>query len=172
MELAEVEQAIMSGREDEGIWQCTAVTINGTLVALISCDTDGPLAESEDLTSRLRHRLSKTLFSASIPQAIIQLQDFPMNLNGKVDAKALEQIYAKRTSHREAILALASVDHVDDRVEEEWRQILQLGPNTHIQATDNFFGLGGHSVLVLLANRLSTAFEVELLKQLLQVKPT
>ncbi|KAH7361348.1 non-ribosomal peptide synthetase [Pyrenochaeta sp. MPI-SDFR-AT-0127] len=171
VELAEVEQAIMLGQNDEGITQCTVVAINGTLVAFISCDTNVYQKEPSDVASQLQARLNKVLFSASIPQAIVQLERFPTNLNGKVDVKALERIYAKRTSIREPNSISLSVDRVEDRVAEEWRQILQLGSGAQLQSPDNFFGLGGHSVLVLLlANRLSTAFQVEItLRELLPV---
>nr|QSQ85920.1 NRPS [Preussia typharum] len=172
VELAEVESAVMAGPKDEGITRCTAVAINGTLVAFISCNPVRTQLELEDLITRMRERLDKRLFSSAMPQFFIQLEDFPMNLNGKVDVKALEQVYAKRMSARSGETALeATSNEVEAKVADEWRQILQLGPDAHIQPTDNFFGLGGHSVLVLLlANRLATAFQVEItLRELLPV---
>ncbi|KAK7178678.1 nonribosomal peptide synthase [Paraphaeosphaeria sporulosa] len=190
VELAEVERTIMSMGENEGMTQCSAVAVNGTLAAFITCSPGKPLLDSEYWITRLQHELRRRLFSASIPQAIIQLERFPMNLNGKVDMKALQRIYAQRMSDREALSVSATTDLVELKVAHEWRQILDLGPETQILSTDNFFSLGGHSVLVLLlANRLSKVFrldvtlrellpvpifqgQVDVLKHLMQVKST
>ncbi|KAL5413008.1 hypothetical protein PMIN04_009618 [Paraphaeosphaeria minitans] len=171
VELTAVEDAIISVGEDEGITHCAAIAINGTLVAFISCNPSQPLLDSQDMTTRLRDRLGKKMFSASIPHVIVQLEKFPMNHNGKVDVRALESIYTTRMSDREALVPFATSGPIEGRVAEEWRQILQLGPDAHLKPTDNFLQLGGHSVLVLLlANRLTTAFDVEVtLRELIHI---
>ncbi|KAF2280367.1 non-ribosomal peptide synthetase [Westerdykella ornata] len=171
VELPTVEEAIMLAGEEENITHCAAAAINGTLVAFISCNPSQPILDSKEMNTRLRNRLGKILFSASIPQEIVQVEKFPMNHNGKVDVRALEHIYTTRISDRAALLPSAKSDPIECSVAEEWRQILQLGPDAHLEPADNFFKLGGHSVLVLLlANRLTTAFEVEVtLRELLEV---
>jgi hypothetical protein len=173
VELAEVEQAVMSIGEYEGMTQCSAVALDGTLVAFVTCSPGKPLLSSEVWLSILRDRLKSRLFSASTPDFIVQLERFPMNFNGKVDARALVSLYAKRTSDLDSSVALSVTDSVGAKVAKEWLEILQLEPDSHLRSSDNFFSLGGHSVLVLLlANRLTTAFRVEITLRELLPAPT
>jgi hypothetical protein len=173
VELAEVEQAVMSIGEYEGMTQCSAVALDGTLVAFVTCSPGKPLLSSEAWLSILRDRLKARLFSASTPDFIIQLERFPMNFNGKVDARALASLYAKRKSDLDSSVALSVNDSVGAKVAKEWLEILQLEPDSHLRSSDNFFSLGGHSVLMLLlANRLSTAFQVEVTLRELLPAPT
>jgi hypothetical protein len=173
VELAEVEQAVMSIGEHEGMTQCSAVALDGTLVAFVTCSPGKPLLSSEAWLGILRDRLKSRLFSASTPDLIVQLERFPINFNGKVDARALASMYAKRTSDLDSSVALSATDSVGVRVAKEWLEILQLEPDSHLRSSDNFFSLGGHSVLVLLlANRLTTAFQVEVTLRELLPAPT
>ncbi|KAF2092841.1 non-ribosomal peptide synthetase [Rhizodiscina lignyota] len=169
VELAQVEQTIVSGPVDQGITQCTALAIKGVLVAFIICE----ITDSEDVVARLRTRLRETLDSASVPQNIVRLEQFPRNPNGKVDVGALEAVYAKHLSAGKTYLPDAMHNSLESKLTQEWRQILQLAPDGQLQDSDDFFALGGHSVLVfLLARRLSVAFDVNVTVRELLPAPT
>jgi aryl carrier-like protein len=183
VELPGVEQAILAGPADEGISQCAAIAIHGTLVAFVALDNNHPDRDEERI-ARLRARLTGTLLPSWVPQVILPLADgFPRTTNDKADTRALEAAYASRmASHRRSsvdTLASASTartgsssstsstsgeedgSHIKDELAAEWRRVLQLAHNAPIKDSDNFISLGGHSVLVmLLATRLSARFRV------------
>lgn len=161
VELAGVEQAIMSGPADEGIAQCAALAVNGILVAFITFGTSQNDLDSEKVITRLRNRLGERLLPSWVPQIIVLLKEFPRSANGKIDTRALEAMYASKMSARETVLLDSAPQNIEGKLAEEWRRVLQLESNTQLQDSDDFFSLGGHSVLVmLLATRLTAAFGV------------
>lgn len=161
VELAGLEQAIMSGPVEEGISQCAALAVNGTLVAFVAFNTSHSDLDPEKVIFSLNSRLSKTLLPSWVPQIIVPLEQFPITANGKIDNRALETMYASKMSSRESILQNSTAHSIEGKVAEEWRRVLQLKSDTQLQDSDDFFRLGGHSVLImLLATRLSTAFGV------------
>lgn len=168
VELDSVEQSILSKSAIDRICQCSVISIDGTLVAYIKFNSDESQLHSpvEDRINRLCDRLDKTLLPSWVPQFFISLNNFPKSANGKVDTKALENMYRSRASSRkEAIdgsLILGTNGGVAHKLAEAWREVLQLQPNAHLETTDNFFRLGGHSVLVmLLATKLTSIFGVK-----------
>lgn len=90
----------------------------------------------------LRESLQRELPAYMIPQYFVQLDKLPQTANGKIDRKQLPpptgsrlvpSIVAPRTSS-ECLLA------------ELWREVLEVDT---IGVQDNFFNLGGHSLLVI-----------------------
>jgi amino acid adenylation domain-containing protein len=111
----------------------------------------------------LRRALSERLPDHMIPQAFVNLDEWPLTPNGKIDRRALPEpelrraesgIVAPGTERETAIAAL-------------WREVLGAD---RIGAEDNFFDLGGNSLsLIRLAQRLaevmgSTATAVDLFR--------
>ncbi|KAL2759315.1 hypothetical protein ACRALDRAFT_1025853 [Sodiomyces alcalophilus JCM 7366] len=165
VELAGVEQAITSGPADEGITQCSVFAANGTLVAYVVFDTGRNAENLEARITRLRNRLGKELLPSWVPQVILPLDEFPRSVNGKIDTRALEAMYATKTSARETPTAPPpqGQESIEAKLTEVWCRVLQLDPDTQLQDSDDFFKLGGHSVLVmLLATRLTALFGVKI----------
>ncbi|MDY7093718.1 MAG: amino acid adenylation domain-containing protein [Acidobacteriota bacterium] len=100
-----------------------------------------PEAEAPDFGA-LRRALESQLPDYMVPSRFVQLDELPLNPNGKVDRKALpapdedpaaaQRSYAAPRNETEALLA------------EIWGQVLGL-PRVGVE--DNFFELGGDSIL-------------------------
>ncbi|KAL6895115.1 hypothetical protein GGI43DRAFT_429213 [Trichoderma evansii] len=168
VELDSVEQSILSEPAINRICQCSVIAIDGALVAFIKFNSDEsqPHPSVEDRINQLRDRLEKTMLPSWVPQLFISLSNFPKSINGKVDSKALETMYRSRASLREEPIHRLPMQptnsSVTSRLAGAWRGILQLQPDVHLESTDNFFRLGGHSVLaMLLATKLTSIFEVK-----------
>jgi amino acid adenylation domain-containing protein len=115
--------------------------------------------EQVPTASELRRFLNKKLPEYMMPSVFIPLATFPLTPNGKVDYLNLP---APSTSRPKL-----ETDYVMPRNEVEqiivaiWQQILQL---ENIGIYDNFFDLGGHSLLVVqMHSQLQANFGQELL---------
>ncbi|MCY7420442.1 MAG: amino acid adenylation domain-containing protein [Chitinophagaceae bacterium] len=148
VEPAGIEHAL---NECKGILQSVVVTkpqsdFTNRLVAYIMVDGEfNPAAYTRFLKERL------PLFM--VPEQWVQVQNFTLTPNGKIDKKALpdvELIELKSNNHT------APKPGLQQDLAEIWQQLLSL--NT-ISVYDNFFTLGGHS---LLAMRLVSAITKKL----------
>lgn len=122
-------------------------------------------AQDEFDENRLIFELKRTLTAAlpayMVPQAFVLMQELPVNANGKLDRKLLDK----------AIFARPQRDHVAPRTETEkalaqiWQQVIgvqQVGVN------DNFFEIGGHSLVAIrVANAIVERFGLDLQTRLL-----
>ncbi|TFB01503.1 Nonribosomal peptide synthetase 10 [Trichoderma ghanense] len=162
IELDGVEHAILSEPTVDGVSQCAVLAVDGALVAYVAFAHSAVETSIEARIGHLRGRLERTLLPSWVPQQIISIDDFPRSMNGKVDNKALEEMYRSKSFFRHG------ADHgpsesVASKLAEAWREILQLGPQVNLGPAENFFALGGHSVLVLLlATKLTAIFGVEI----------
>lgn len=106
-------------------------------------------------STAIRTFLSEELPEYMIPSHFITLDAFPLNNNGKIDARALP--------HPEESDARQEFVHPGNETEEKlltiWLEI--LGRNT-ISTTDNFFKIGGHSLAATrMASRIIKEFNIE-----------
>ncbi|KAL5085033.1 hypothetical protein Trisim1_010933 [Trichoderma cf. simile WF8] len=166
IELDGVEHAILSEPAVDDISQCAVLAIDGLLVAYVSFGSKQSQTPTQERIDRLRNRMVETQLPSWVPQQIIPINDFPKSANGKVDNKALEQMYRSKSFLLNETLPGPSISTDDNGVEsklsEAWCEILQLIPPVRLSPEDNFFSLGGHSVLVLLlATKLTGIFAVE-----------
>ncbi len=106
----------------------------------------------EDLTvSDVRRHLRRELPDYMIPSVVVALDAIPLTPNGKVDRSALPDPFKNA--------ALPVVEYVppspgaEKMMADIWQEILQL---ERVGAEDNFFEIGGHSLLSL---RVVTAVE-------------
>ena len=118
--------------------------------------------------SALRQHLAHDLPAYMIPSAFIVLDQLPLTPNGKIDRNALpapsfdpvriaRESLAPRTETEQALAAI-------------WNEVLKVGG---VGVHDNFFDLGGHSLLVIRAvARIRDVFEVELLPSSFFAHPT
>ncbi|WP_228050002.1 non-ribosomal peptide synthetase [Tychonema sp. LEGE 06208] len=102
----------------------------------------------------LRSFLQKRLPDYMIPAGFVFLDALPLNPNGKVDRRALaSQKWQSARVAPDQTIAVAPRDKLELQVKQIWEQV--LGINS-IGIRDNFFEIGGHS---LLAARLLAEIE-------------
>jgi hypothetical protein len=111
-----------------------------------------PAQKPSPTVSELRAFLRRSLPDYMIPAAWIELDEFPLTGNGKIDKRALPppnglrpalaHEYAEASSEAEAELVAI------------WRDVLGI---QNVGLHDNFFDLGGHSLLLLLVQRRISA---------------
>jgi acyl carrier protein len=95
----------------------------------------------------LRAAVAKELPEVMVPQAVLVLPSFPMTPNGKVDRRALPEPNAAI-----AVRPATSAPHseLEKTIAAIWQDVLGL---PQVGTTDNFFDLGGHSLLVVQVQR-------------------
>lgn len=80
-----------------------------------------------------------------VPATIVRLDQFPTTPSGKVDRRALP---APTSVNRAAgQTCVAPSDAIETKLVKIWEKLLEVNP---IGTTDNFFDLGGHSLLITL----------------------
>ncbi len=114
-----------------------------------------PTAGSQLDPAGLRAAVATTLPGYMVPAAVVLIDTLPLTLNGKLDRRALPApVYAGSGTGREPSSA------AERQLCELFTQVLGLD---RIGVEDNFFDLGGHSLLVTrLISRVRSALGVEL----------
>ncbi|MBD2083576.1 non-ribosomal peptide synthetase [Coleofasciculus sp. FACHB-542] len=135
-----VRQSIVLLREDE---------LGQRLVAYIVSNS----ALTHDLRSFLKEKLPEYM----VPSAFVVLKAFPLTPNGKIDRLALP---APETIKPETDTFVAPRNSVEELLAGIWVPLLKL---EKVGIYDNFFDLGGHSLLIpqLLA-KVREIFQIEL----------
>ncbi len=104
-----------------------------------------------------RATLRATLPEYMIPNLFVELDALPLTPNGKVDRKALP---APRTQAAPTNVPDALMSPTQQRVAASWRELLGV---ERVGLHDNFFDIGGHSLLLVkLQVRLQRDFSVAL----------
>lgn len=93
--------------------------------------------------SRLRHALGKALPDFMTPSQFIVLSDLPRTPNKKIDRKALP---APETMRPTAATLTPPTSGMEQAVAAVWQEVLRLPT---VGTRDNFFDLGGHSMLAV-----------------------
>ncbi|MEO8153077.1 MAG: amino acid adenylation domain-containing protein [Rhizobacter sp.] len=106
---------------------------------LVACLTlrDGAL---EDVPSWQRH-LAEVLPEHMVPSVFVTVATMPLTANGKLDRKALLQAASAAERPHEP-----PEGEVEISLARTWEQVLKV---EHIGRRDDFFSLGGHSLLVM-----------------------
>ncbi|MDJ0903888.1 MAG: amino acid adenylation domain-containing protein [Xenococcus sp. MO_188.B8] len=123
---------------------------------------------AEQLVTELRNFLKKQLPDYMIPSVFMLLETLPLTSNGKVDRRslpALDQSY--RTLE---VNFVAPRDELELQLTKIWEKVLDLQP---IGIKDNFFHLGGHSLLsVRLFSEIEKAYQQKIPLTTLLAAPT
>jgi amino acid adenylation domain-containing protein len=122
-------------------------------------------ALARELIPHLRAHLQERLPDYMVPSAFVMLDALPLNANGKVDRSALPAPDTLRPEMDESYVAPRGA--VEEQVAAVWRQVLGTA---RVGVNDNFFDLGGHSLIATqVVSRLCDAFRMELpLRQLFE----
>jgi aryl carrier-like protein len=115
------------------------------LVAFLSVRT-GQSADPAQIRSYLRDLLPE----AMVPAHVLVLPSLPHTLNGKIDRKALPELTETRSARPAAQVPVAAEGDLERTVLAAWHAT--LGDDT-IRVDDNFFDVGGHSLLVVRLHR-------------------
>ena len=138
VELGEIETAL---KQQSGVKDCIVVA---------SADAEGqhrlvayiiPDASKSVLVSELRFALSELLPAYMVPAAFVALSSFPLTPSGKIDRKALP------TANSAALPVIDSPTPgtpTQEKVASVWRDLLKI---EKVGIRDNFFGIGGNSLL-------------------------
>jgi amino acid adenylation domain-containing protein len=102
----------------------------------------------------LRRYLSERLPEYMIPSAYVRMEEMPLTANGKVDRRALPPGDGINVDHSDSFVAPRN--DLEKRLAHIWESVLGVQP---IGVRDNFFEVGGHSIL---APRLMARIEQEL----------
>nr|WP_269724296.1 amino acid adenylation domain-containing protein [Bacillus thuringiensis] len=106
-------------------------------------------AEGKVFADSLREKLTQILPAYMIPSFIIQIDQFPLTPNGKIDREALTKIKEIKQSDVNYEAPRTDVEEVLVRV---WTEVLQI---EHIGISDNYYELGGDSIKsILIVSRL------------------
>ncbi len=120
--------------------------------------TSLPAVRPRHPVSELRGLLGQNRQITWCPSAYVFMEALPLSPNGKVDRRALP-VYDPGKAERDSVF-LAPRTPVEEVVAGIWAQVLGVD---QIGVEDNFFDLGGHSLLgIQLITQLGTAFQVEL----------
>ncbi|MCL6285131.1 amino acid adenylation domain-containing protein [Ruegeria sp. 2012CJ41-6] len=154
VELGEIEAALL---QVPGIKEAAAAVHDADhddrrLVAYVIYGWDHEVTASE-----VRHNLRERLPGYMVPSLIVDLPEFPMTPNGKLDREALPSPFAHQMEEQVFEAPRAGMEEKLARI---WQDVLELD---QVGATDNFFEIGGHSLLTLrVAKQLRTQFGIEL----------
>ncbi|HET8846926.1 MAG TPA: FkbM family methyltransferase, partial [Ktedonobacteraceae bacterium] len=120
------------------------------------------------LTNDLRSFVKDNLPDYMVPSDFIVLESLPLMTNGKVDRKALPDLY--RSQSRDKKTYVAPRTSVEQTLASIWAEILGI---ERVGLQDNFFELGGHSMLATrLVSRLRSSLQVEMPLSMLFDAPT
>ena len=120
------------------------------------------------LTADIRRFMKERLPEYMVPASYILLDALPLTANDKLDLEALPAPDDVRPDLETSFVAPHTP--VEKALAELWREILDL---KQVGIHDNFFDLGGHSLLLTqLASRIRQVFQVDLPLRMLFDAPT
>jgi amino acid adenylation domain-containing protein len=164
---------------DVGLTRCRRSECSDTLMPLIvwernRCSSEvyanNPLRTKvkRKLLTELRSYLLEKLPDYMVPSTFVILEEIPLTPNGKIDRKALPEPDNKRPELDRAFVAPRTP--VEDILTSIWSEILGI---KQIGIYDNFFDLGGHSLMATqVISRLCKVFRVKLPLRTLFEMPT
>jgi amino acid adenylation domain-containing protein len=138
---AKVRQAAVLAHDDQAN--------NKRLVAYVVLD-----GEEDESAADLRSFLKSKLPDYMVPSDFVFLDSMPISPNGKVDRRALRAPERKRSASEASFVPPR--DQVESKLVAIWQNVLGVEP---IGVRDNFFDIGGHSLLAVgLIREMEKAF--------------
>ncbi len=152
---AALQEAVVLARED--------VPGDKQLVAYI-VPKNGQTPSASDWRDFLAERLPDYM----VPAAFVSLATLPRTPTGKLDRQSLPSPHKSRSASIKEFVAPEGP--LEERLAEIWCQTLRID---QISTYDNFFDLGGHSLIAMqLIYRMNTAFQIDLPLRSLFEAPT
>ena len=138
IELGEIEASLM--RHDAVRAACTLVredSPGGSYIAAYYCLHEGQAVSNQDL----REFLGRYLPDYMVPSRFVPLREFPLTPNGKINRRALPVPPVEHLSVPGAAVPRTPMERL---IAEVWQGALGV---EGVGLSDNFFDLGGHSLL-------------------------
>ena len=140
IELGEIEHAIggvpgvsgsvvVAAPSDLGDVRITAYVVPATAATLTR----------EAIADHLR----RVVPAQMVPASVVILEAFPLTANGKIDVRALAAKRPSVTARRPAAVPSSALER---RIAQVWCEVLGV---TEVGVDDNFFAIGGHSLLMV-----------------------
>ncbi|HTR46527.1 MAG TPA: beta-ketoacyl synthase N-terminal-like domain-containing protein, partial [Verrucomicrobiae bacterium] len=126
---AGIEQALVVVRDADGDKRLVAYVV--------------PKAGAAPSVVDLRRYLAEKLPDYMVPASLLLLERMPLNANGKIDQPALPDWRAGLSEERRKVELPQSA--LQRQIAEIWRELLHV---ERVGSDDNFFDLGGHSLLL------------------------
>jgi amino acid adenylation domain-containing protein len=124
--------------------------------------------DQQATAAELRTFLQERLPAYLLPSAFVFLETFPLTPNGKIDRRVLPAPETFRSHLIEAFVAPRN--SVEEMVARIWSEVLAVD---HISVHDNFFEIGGHSLIAIrVIARVHAVFQVDLPVHTLFLEPT
>ena len=115
------------------------------------------LSEQQLERDAMRAAMRRRLPHYMVPAEYIVLDSFPLSPNGKVDRRALDVM---RLHNGTVAVADANAGNVETRLMRIWQTLLRT---LDVKPADNFFDLGGHSLLgTTVVSKVQEIFGIEL----------
>jgi hypothetical protein len=105
-----------------------------------------PKAGTAPNAEQILRSLAQELPQVMVPSTVVVLQAMPLTPNGKVDRRALPEPQSALAAPPMA----APANELEKTIAAIWQEVLGL---SHVGTSDNFFDLGGHSLLVVQVQR-------------------
>lgn len=152
VELGEIEVALL---QHGGVRDCAVLMKTGAnvkhLVAYISGE-----ANADELKDYLKAKLPEYM----VPALYVKLPELPLNTNGKVDRRALQNLESKNLEVKEIEENPPAMTPVEELLVDICADVLEV---PRVSVRDNFYELGGDSLLALrLVSRINDYFQMEL----------
>jgi acyl carrier protein len=151
IELGEIESVLSSYKEikQSVVLQKEHLDVNSENTGnkyLIGYYVSNMRYDEDDIMSYMRYKLPEYM----VPSNLVYLDQFPLTINGKLDRKSLPQVkFISRNNY------VAPRNKLEDKICRVWSEVLCI-PKDKISVYDDFFKLGGNSILVIkLANKLN-----------------
>ncbi|MDQ2975526.1 MAG: amino acid adenylation domain-containing protein [Acidobacteriota bacterium] len=125
-----VRDAVVVARKDQGDKHLAAYIV--------------PREGKKPTVDELRTFLSERLPSHMVPSVFVVLEELPLSTNGKIDRSALPAPNGNKPEPHKP--AAAPQDGLELKLLKIWERVLALGS---IGIDDNFFDIGGHSLLAV-----------------------
>ena len=141
IELGEIDSVLS---QDEAVQQCVSVVREDTPgdQRLTAYYVTAPGSAAEVDVSSLRARARDQLPAYMVPAAFVQLDELPLTPNGKVDRRAL--LASQQVQGESGTDYVAPDTAMETALAGIWAELLGL---ERVGTYDNFFDLGGHSLL-------------------------
>ena len=151
VELGEIEATLLSHPEVEQAAVLT-LNLNGTK-QLVAYTVFKNRLTSEELRAFIVDKLPEYMR----PPYLVELDELPLMLNGKVNIQALPRPTSEHLATAKAYITPKT--EVEKRLASIWQEVLKV---KSISIEDNFFNLGGHSLLVTQTlSRIRKSFEID-----------
>ncbi len=141
IELGEVEAALVahSGVREAVVLASAADGCESRLVAYVVAQEQAEVSVAE-----LRSKLEQSLPPYMVPSIFMMLERLPLTPSGKVDRRALPVPDQKRPELAQVYIAPRS--ELERAIVKVWQEVLGV---EKVGVHDNFFDLGGHSLLMV-----------------------